>query len=610
MAIWIGLAMLLVSGAAIPAAEIHEAAKGGDVAAVQRLLDADPALRDAPNDRGIAPIHLAADKGQLEVVKLLLARGTDVNLRETGYNRTPLHLAAGSGRLEVCELLLSKGADLSAREKDNETPIYYATAGGSIETIRLLMSKGADIDDRQSSAGNTPLSLAITRGRAEAALFLIGQGAQLGAGKSEHGSLLTDAIWSGNPRLIEWLVDHGVSVNAATGNGLMPIQVAALWGTPAIVQLLIDKGADPNAHAGGKQETALIQAVNRGNADNAAVLLKAGAKVNLQETSMGWTALHYAAIRGYGTLASLLLEAGAEVNATDQTGRTPLDYAWAHGNATSAKNLAARGGRATGTPAPVDTAALLRRPLAPGESTVWYLAHSGWAVKTQSHLLIFDYMDREKLPDEPGLANGFIHPAEIKDLDVVVFCSHSHGDHYAAKVFEWRKEIPRITYVMGFKPDKQEGYTCLEPWQQQAVAGMKIATIASTDSGVAFWVEVDGVRFLHSGDHANRQDELEKPFTDGIDFLTARGLKADVLFAPVSGCNFQNKKGLTKGVYYSIAQLQPKVVFPMHGNENEASYAYFAGEARAAGVQTQWICAGNCGDAWRLTATDCAPAVP
>jgi hypothetical protein len=66
-----------------------------------------------------------------------------------------------------------------------------------------------------------------------------------------------------------------------------------------------------------------------------------------------------------------------------------------------------------------------------------------------------------------------------------MFCPHSHGDHYAARAFEWRKEIPRITYVMGFKTDKQEVCTCLEPWQQQAVAGMKIATVASTDSGVA-----------------------------------------------------------------------------------------------------------------------------
>jgi hypothetical protein len=48
----------------------------------------------------------------------------------------------------------------------------------------------------------------------------------------------------------------------------------------------------------------------------------------------------------------------------------------------------------------------------------------------------------------------------------------------------------------------------------------------------------------------------------------------------------------------------------MHGYENEVAYAYFAGEAKTAGVQVKWICAGSCGDAWRLTATDCAAVVP
>jgi len=33
---------------------------------------------------------------------------------------------------------------------------------------------------------------------------------------------------------------------------------------------------------------------------------------------------------------------------------------------------------------------ILSRELEPGQAVIWYLYHSGWAVKTKNHLLIFD----------------------------------------------------------------------------------------------------------------------------------------------------------------------------------------------------------------------------
>ena len=53
----------------------------------------------------------------------------------------------------------------------------------------------------------------------------------------------------------------------------------------------------------------------------------------------------------------------------------------------------------------------LGEPLAAGQAVVWYLGHSGWAVKTRNHLLVFDYWKSDAAPDEPALANGAIQPA-------------------------------------------------------------------------------------------------------------------------------------------------------------------------------------------------------
>ncbi|NHJ46171.1 MAG: hypothetical protein FK733_00150, partial [Asgard group archaeon] len=52
------------------------------------------------------------------------------------------------------------------------------------------------------------------------------------------------------------------------------------------------------------------------------------------------------------------------------------------------------------------------------EVMIWYLGHCGYAVKTENHLLIFDYIELEEKPTERAIGEGFVDPEEIKDLNV------------------------------------------------------------------------------------------------------------------------------------------------------------------------------------------------
>jgi ankyrin repeat protein len=90
---------------------IHDAARMGTRADVERILKNDPGMRDVrtPN-LGATPLHLAAlniDSGPL---KALLAAGASVNVRDND-GQTPLHLAAFATRSEHAQLLLKAGAD-------------------------------------------------------------------------------------------------------------------------------------------------------------------------------------------------------------------------------------------------------------------------------------------------------------------------------------------------------------------------------------------------------------------------------------------------------------------------------------------------------------------
>ena len=96
---------------------------------------------------------------------------------------------------------------------------------------------------------------------------------------------------------------------------------------------------------------------------------------------------------------------------------------------------------------------LLQKQLAEKEFIIWYLSHSGYAIKTKSALLIFDYWEKgrdgknEDNHHSFSLANGRINPEEIKELNVCVFVTHAHLDHYDQVIFEWENKIKNISYL-------------------------------------------------------------------------------------------------------------------------------------------------------------------
>ena len=156
--------VLMCSGCA----SLHEAAKSGNLAEVERLIK-EGADVNAKDKTGETPLHGAAETGRKDVVELLISKGANVNAAAwsgfyAGY-QTPLHYAAAGGNIEIAKLLLSKGAVVSAKTNLGFTPLHVAA---SKDMAKLLILKGADVNAKDIG-GHTPLGRA---GRAEVANFL------------------------------------------------------------------------------------------------------------------------------------------------------------------------------------------------------------------------------------------------------------------------------------------------------------------------------------------------------------------------------------------------------------------------------------------------------
>jgi uncharacterized protein len=89
---------------------IHDAARMGVQADVERLLKAAPANRDARTALGATPLHYAAMNADSGPLKALVAAGANPNARDS-EGRTPLHMAAFATRTANGKLLLQAGSD-------------------------------------------------------------------------------------------------------------------------------------------------------------------------------------------------------------------------------------------------------------------------------------------------------------------------------------------------------------------------------------------------------------------------------------------------------------------------------------------------------------------
>jgi len=335
-------------------------------------------------------------------------------------------------------------------------------------------------------------------------------------------------------------------------------------------------------------QTPLHCAVQRGNTEMVNYLIDHGAFINVAEKKQGSSELHMAVAQGYTDIADVLIENGADPNAEDNCGKTPFDYAMYYKHTALGYDLLANGATDIHLGEYLAAPNELEEELAYGEAKVWFLGHSGWAVKTQNHFLVFDYFCNtwDRKADDSCLASGCIIPAEIQDQNVTVFSTHNHGDHYDARIFNWKEDIPNIEYVLCWNQNTDGNeYTMIPVHEEKQMGDMNVYTHYSTDLGGGYLIEVDGLTLLHMGDHANGEDELMAAYTDEVDLIKERTADIDILFAGIRGCSLGEPEQVKKGLYYTLENLQPKLFVPMHGGAHTYSYKDFVETAKADGFE-------------------------
>lgn len=118
------------------------AAEGGNLATVQKMVRADPALLTAVEWNHQTLLHDAVRQKHIDVATFLLDKKADVNAA-TSDGQTSLHMAAQNGDIPMMTLLLDRGAKLAPKDSKGWTPRDRAQKWGHQDAADFLDKRAA-----------------------------------------------------------------------------------------------------------------------------------------------------------------------------------------------------------------------------------------------------------------------------------------------------------------------------------------------------------------------------------------------------------------------------------------------------------------------------------
>jgi len=160
----------------------------------------------------------------------------------------PVADAAMQGDREAVKALLKQAADVNGAQGDGMTALHWAAMRNDAELTRTLLYAGANVRAKTRLGDYTPLVLAAKSGNPAVLEPLIEAGSDVNAKTSNGTTALMLAAASGSVETVKALVDHGAEVNAAEPvRGFNAAMFAAASNRAPVIELLAEHGADLKA---------------------------------------------------------------------------------------------------------------------------------------------------------------------------------------------------------------------------------------------------------------------------------------------------------------------------------------------------------------------------
>jgi L-ascorbate metabolism protein UlaG (beta-lactamase superfamily) len=202
---------------------------------------------------------------------------------------------------------------------------------------------------------------------------------------------------------------------------------------------------------------------------------------------------------------------------------------------------------------------------------VVYVHHNSFILKLPERTFLFDYPALSHLPqDAPALVTR-----EVAGKRLFVVFSHSHADHLNPEVGAVTALAASVRYIVSddvpdmcpeVLPEAPDEVLVVAPDDDVTFEGVHLRALESNDLGVAFILEVEGLRLYYGGDLANWDWESlpDKARAESRAFFAAA---LDTVAAGPVSIAFSNVdkrlKSLAGGPEV-VRRLAPALFVPMH----------------------------------------------
>ena len=286
------------------------AAAIGDIDRVQLLLSKGPNEHLKSAFFGNAMTN-AARTGREDILNLLIQNGTNASRDMIAPNAVAetLIVACASGHASIVPLLLSYSEANAMDVFRLELAVSAAARNGHVALIQALLQR-FDLPDNHNLVGLAAFA-ASSRGYSEVVQMLVNYNLDVNVVNLKGQNLLHHAARGGHARVVQLLLDHGVSYYE--GRQGDPLYLAAINGHQDVVQLLLDHGA--NFKAQGRSHCVLTHAAKNGESSRIRFLVEQ--KFDLHGHNCADAALAFAAQRCHEETVRLLVGMGAHVDGCD-----------------------------------------------------------------------------------------------------------------------------------------------------------------------------------------------------------------------------------------------------------------------------------------------------
>jgi ankyrin repeat protein len=315
---------------------LHWAANWGRIDLGERLLAAGADV-DAPTRHGECPIHYATLRGQHQFVKFLIAHGANVNPVAVNEVR-PIDLALRLGNPYLATVLVDAGANLTENSDRAVSNIIVAATKNWTYIVDKMLEQAEPDPALTQLLIDAAYEASIGPGHEELLLTLKNHSQGISDLTVASNSRLFQACASGSELLAITMLDEGLDPNEVIyPSGWTPLHAAMFSGNKKIVNALIEHGANVNA-VDGMGRTALHLAVADGHFEVVQQLLSAKADPDAPDFKKE-TPVHYAAYTGNTPVLEALIAAGGSIKAKNDNGLLPLDIALQSGRSNSTSLL-------------------------------------------------------------------------------------------------------------------------------------------------------------------------------------------------------------------------------------------------------------------------------